>query len=66
MLRMLPRLLSKWLRKGDEPCLGELRSAMYDSEPVPEEDLALCKALLAALKRAAGINGKYDSFLPLR
>ena len=38
MLRMLPRLLSKWLRKGDEPCLGELRSAMYDSEPVPEED----------------------------
>ncbi|CAL5225180.1 g7961 [Coccomyxa viridis] len=31
MLRMLPRLLSKWLRKGDEPCLVRLLFAASPS-----------------------------------
>ncbi len=66
MLQMLPRLLSSWLQKGDEPCLHELRSAMYNSETVAEEELGVCEALLAALKRAARIKGKFDTFLPLR
>ena len=66
MLQMLPRLLSDWLRKGDEPCLGEIKSAMYGLEPLTEEHVTVSKALLAALKRAARSTGKYDTFLPLR
>ena len=66
MLEMLPRLLSNWLQKGDEPCLDELQSAMYTLEALVEEHVIVSKALLAALKRAARSTGKYDTFLPLR
>ena len=66
MLEMLPRLLRNWLQNGDEPCLVELQSAMYGLKSVAEEHLTVCKALLAALKRAARITSKYDTFLPLR
>ena len=63
---MLPRQLDNWLQRGDAPCLRELQSFMYDWTPLEEEYVAGSKALLAALKRATGNSGRYNTFLPLR
>ena len=63
---MLPHYLHNWLQQGDEPCLKDLQSSMYGWTPLAETDVVLSEALLAALKRAAGREGKYHTFLPLR
>ncbi|CAL5225177.1 g7958 [Coccomyxa viridis] len=65
-LGMLPHYLHNWLQQGDEPCLKDLQSSMYGWTPLAETDVVLSEALLAALKRAAGREGKYHTFLPLR
>lgn len=63
---MLPRQLTNWFQKGDGPCLRELQGYMYDWTPLSQKDEAGAEALLAALKRAAGQTGDYNTFLPLR
>ena len=62
---MLPRQLDNWLQQGDATCLSQLQGFMFMGE-LKGKDVAHSKSLLAALKRAAGRTGKYNTFLPLR
>ncbi len=63
---MLPCQLDGWLQKGDNLCLAELQEYMCDQSPAADDIVALSQDLLAALKRAVGKNGKYNTFMPLR
>ena len=64
-LEMVPRQLANWLEKGDSSCLEQLQGYMFVGE-LEEKDVADSKLLLAALKRAVGQTGQYNTFLPLR